>query len=152
MLSCCPSGNVCSWSNAQVACCPSGCTCSGWEAVNGYSATSYYQQPTSTYYQPQSTYYQPTSTVIIGGGVVTQQAGPTTVYTQQQPTTQQYYGQYCSTLTQNGPHLPTTAAGECGTILIVAPSEAARYAMGWIRLGVVLVGMQAFGAMAFAWR
>ncbi|TKA65550.1 hypothetical protein B0A55_08700 [Friedmanniomyces simplex] len=148
---CCPAGNSCSWSNSQVACCPSGCTCSGWQAVGGYngpvqSTSTYYQQPTTTYYtQPQATQ--------AGGGVVVVTEQATSAYNQQQTTTQIVYGgNYCSTLTAKGPQVPTTAAGQCGTILVVPPSEAARQALGWVKLGATVVGFQALGALAFAGR
>lgn len=77
--------------------------------------------------------------------MVTQQAA-TTQYQQQQTTTQVYYGgNYCSTLTAKGDVPPegTTAVGGCGTILVVPASEA----MGWTRVGGLVLGLQMMGAL-----
>lgn len=42
-----------------------------------------------------------------------------TVVVYNQPTTHAAAGGFCSTLTMNGPNLPTVTQGACGTILIV---------------------------------
>lgn len=152
MHSCCPSNNVCAWSNSQVACCPSGQTC----ADSGYQSTTYYQ-PTTTYYTPTTTYYTNEATTVGGGGVVVPAGyteGQTTTAYQATTTAAADYGNgaYCSTLVEVGPNLPTTAAGNCGTILIVEPSEAARIALAWLKLGAMIVGLQALGGLVLARR
>ncbi|WPH00272.1 Hypothetical protein R9X50_00309600 [Acrodontium crateriforme] len=143
---CCPAGNYCAWSNSQVACCPNGQTCSGYiGGGGGYEPTTWYQttwqQPTTTYY-----YQTPTTTVIVAGGGSVTQAGIVTLYTTAQ-TTKEYNG-YCSTEFATGPGLPTTAAGECGTILIVEPSEGTKQA----RIGILLIGLHIMGNLLFFWR
>ena len=161
---CCPSGNTCAWSNSQVACCPSGQTCSGSVGgVGGYQASSYYQTtyvaPTTQYVQA-STVYQTNAvvtTVVTGGGGVVVPAGYTQVTTVQTVQTVQSQasivnGVYCSTLIANGPNLPTTVAGNCGTVLVVAPSEGYRIGVGWVKLGIVLTGLQLMGAGLFVRR
>ncbi|KAL1297191.1 hypothetical protein AAFC00_004762 [Neodothiora populina] len=134
---CCPSGNYCAYTSDQqaVGCCPNGQTCSGsidnWDAGGGgwqQTTTTVWPQtstwaPTTTYWQP-STHYVTTAiptTTVYGGLVVTN--GVSTVssqYLQQQTTTQNVYGAYCSTLYANGGNLPTTRAGDCGTILVLS--------------------------------
>lgn len=119
-----------------MACCPSGQTCSGAiGGAAGYQSTTYYQ-PTTTYYQPTTTYYTPA----------------TTYY--QATTTADYYGngEYCSTIVEVGPNLPTTAAGDCGTILIVAKAMATRTELHWPTLAVLMVGLQALGGFLLARR
>ena len=61
----------------------------------------------------------PTSTVVVGGGGV---------FVGQSTRTINEAG-YCSTLFANGPNLPTTAQGACGTILVL--NEGSRGAIGW---------------------
>ncbi|EMC98510.1 hypothetical protein BAUCODRAFT_138247 [Baudoinia panamericana UAMH 10762] len=146
---CCPSNNVCSNNNNYVACCPNGVQCSGAiGGANGYaplSTTQYY----TTYVQPTTVYTQPQATTVYGAGVVTVQQA-TTVYpavTTPQTTTQIYYGQYCATYTEVGVNVPTTARGDCGTVLIVAPSEGARSAVSWLGMGVFVVLLHMFGAL-----
>jgi hypothetical protein len=151
---CCPSSNVCAWSNSAVVCCPSGQSCnsySGGGGAGGYQqTTSVWQQPTTTWQQATSTYYPPATTTWQASGVVVP-AGATTVYTQPY-TTQQYYGGYCSTQTMVGLSGPTTGTGQCGTILIVPPNEAIRKSLGWMKLGIMVMGLQALGALVFAGR
>ncbi|KAK5130715.1 hypothetical protein LTR08_001745 [Meristemomyces frigidus] len=151
---CCPSANTCAWSNSQVACCPSGQTCAGSVGgVGGYQASTYYQTsaPTvTTEYVQQSTYYTPATTTVTNGGGVVVPAGYTQVTTVQ---TQQYVtGGYCSTLVANGPNLPTTAAGDCGTVLVIAPGEGARLGLGWVKVGMLFMGLQVLGGGLYAWR
>lgn len=145
--SCCPANNYCAWSNSQVACCPNGETCSGWAGGGGgYSPTSWttYWQPTTTEWQPTTTVWQPTTyvatTTVEGGGAV--------VPAGNQNTEPNYgNGQYCSTLVEEGPNLPTTAPGSCGTILIVEPSEAIRQVVGLTKILALVIGLQALGGM-----
>lgn len=77
------------------------------------------------------------STVVVGGGGAL--VGQTT-------RTVQYNG-YCSTLVvQNGPNLPTTAPGTCGTILVVG--EASRRGVGMdILMGLGVL----YGSLGFIW-
>ncbi len=83
--------------------------------------------------------------------VVTEQA--TSAYGQQHTTTEVVYGgNYCSTYTAQGPQVPTTARGQCGTILIVPASEAIQQALSWVKLATLVIGLQALGVLAFAGR
>ncbi|KAF2765848.1 hypothetical protein EJ03DRAFT_330604 [Teratosphaeria nubilosa] len=130
---CCPNNNVCSWSNAQVLCCPLGQACS---SNSGGGA--------GTWQQPQTT------TVYVGGGGYAPAGYTTPIYA---TTTQEYNnGEYCSTLVEVGPNLPTTARGECGTILIAAPGAAVREVMGVVKLFGIVIGLQIVGALAFTRR
>ena len=144
--SCCPSNNVCAYStNQQVGCCPQGQSCSGSiGGAGGYQPSSWYQpQPTSTYYPPQQT-----TTVYGGGGGVVVAA--TTVYSQpaaQTTVTQQYLGNYCTTITANGPNLPTTAGAACGVALVVAPSNASKMVAGGLRWMSFVLGLHVLGAV-----
>jgi len=137
---CCPAGTYCKIdSNNNVGCCLYADSCYG-EIVgnNGQYPTSYYQStyyPSTTYVQPSTVYVtqpqagttvyapvvaatQPVVTTYAPVVAVTQPVvttyGPSTLQTQAA------YAGYCSTLRENGPNLPTTGAGSCGTILIVA--------------------------------
>lgn len=111
-----------------------------------------YQAPTTTYWQqpPATTVYQQpaTTTVYIAGGAAGNNgqyqttaaaaAATTTVY--QQPQNGGAVA-YCSTLYEKGPNLPTTARGQCGTVLIL-PAEASLMVVGlrewaWAIGGVV---------------
>lgn len=140
LSSCCPAGTYCKIdSNNNVGCCLYADSCYG-EIVgnNGQYPTSYYQStyyPSTTYVQPSTVYVtqpqagttvyapvvaatQPVVTTYAPVVAVTQPVvttyGPSTLQTQAA------YAGYCSTLRENGPNLPTTGAGSCGTILIVA--------------------------------
>ncbi|GIZ44845.1 hypothetical protein CKM354_000803100 [Cercospora kikuchii] len=123
---CCPADNYCSWANSQVACCPNGKTCSG------------YAQPTTTIYQQQ----QPTTVVVAPAAV-------TTYYQQPQTTVenQGYAGQYCKTLVAVGPGLPTTEAGDCGTILIVEADAIRAAVVNWMKAIGMVVGLQLLGGI-----
>ncbi|KAK5174206.1 uncharacterized protein LTR77_001286 [Saxophila tyrrhenica] len=138
---CCPSGQTCQWADSKPACCPNGCTCTGFAGAGagGYHATSWYA--TTTEWQPQTTYVAPapqhTSYVAPAGA-----AGG--------------YQQYCSTLYAHGPNLPTTAQGDCGTILVMDPDDVPSGAeggrvkgVGYGRLGVMVGGLQVLGGMLF---
>lgn len=69
-------------------------------------------------------------------------------------TTTEWNGYYCSTQTAEGPNLPTTARGNCGVILIVAPNAAAVKAesVGSVRLMGLIMGLQGLGALALVLR
>lgn len=185
MNSCCPSGNYCAWSNSQVACCPNSCSCqvggenyqptSTWvaPATTTYwqpTTTSYWQQPTTTYCnecQQHTTYcnqcaagQQATTTVYQNGGngggvVVVPGGGTTTLYTTTNGAQSVYNGNYCSTQTAVGNNLPATAAGGCGTILIVeAPKAGAaeRVVLSWMGWAGLVVALQVLGAGVVVWR
>ena len=129
-------------------CCAAGQTCTGYSSGDDtYQASSYYapyQPSVSTgYYQPTSQYVPPATTVYAagGGGYVAQSSQPPA-----------YYGGYCSTYYAEGPNLPTTRQGECGTVLVIEPGEGVRWAVGWVRLGVVMGVLHAVGGVVFALR
>ncbi|USW52029.1 hypothetical protein Slin15195_G053480 [Septoria linicola] len=127
---CCPSDNYCSWANSIVACCPNGKTCSG-----------YAQNPTTTYYQPTTVYQQNPTTVIVAGAATTNYQQPQTTVTQG------YGGQYCRTLVAVGPGLPTTQAGDCGTILIVEADAVRAAVVSWIQVIGMLAGLHVVGGV-----
>ncbi|KAF2812245.1 uncharacterized protein BDZ99DRAFT_486869 [Mytilinidion resinicola] len=100
---CCPTSYTCalpSSSSGIIGCCPPNTSCGG--AVNAAAVTTITVQNvvTNTPVNYQSTVYVQayTTTEAAGGNI---------------------YNGYCSTLTENGPGLPTTRQGGCGTILIV---------------------------------
>lgn len=43
--------------------------------------------------------------------------------------------------------MPTTRQGECGTVLIIAPSEGVSWAVGLVRLGVLMGVLHAVGGV-----
>ncbi|KAK8195510.1 hypothetical protein IWZ00DRAFT_221555 [Phyllosticta capitalensis] len=154
---CCPQGNTCQYiaQSGVCGCCPSGSTCSG------HVDQSQIKTVTVTVYQTQTQYVggQP-NTVCCGGAV-----GGGTYYTTTQPNAyvgaggggylgnnggNQYNG-YCSTLYAEGPGLPTTREGACGTILVVndAPRVGGGGDRGWYGWGVpVLAAVNlAFGGL-----
>ncbi|KAF2460414.1 hypothetical protein BDY21DRAFT_369432 [Lineolata rhizophorae] len=107
---CCPGSCYCAVAaNNVVGCCQNGQNCVGNVAVQEIRTTTVYVQQTS-YIQVQG----PPTTVVV-------QATPDNpVVVAATPNTQNVvYNGYCSTLTADGPGLPTTAAGDCGTILVV---------------------------------
>ncbi|KAJ9635255.1 hypothetical protein H2199_008743 [Coniosporium tulheliwenetii] len=103
-LGCCAAGYACAMAANNVACCPAGQQCQGVVAAAVQTVTV-----TVNNYVPTTVYNQPTNVVV---------AGVPVVYTTQNPGNIVYAG-YCSTLIANGPGLPTTRAGDCGTILVV---------------------------------
>ncbi|KAM3416337.1 hypothetical protein BST61_g7942 [Cercospora zeina] len=131
--SCCPADNYCSWANSQVACCPNGKTCSG------------YAQPTTTIYQPQQ--QQPTAVVVAPVAVTTYYQEP---HAPVEPGG--YAGQYCKTLVAVGPGLPTTEAGDCGTILIVEADAIQAAVVSWMKAIGMVIGLQLLGGVLFMHR
>ncbi|CAK3880223.1 Hypothetical predicted protein [Lecanosticta acicola] len=121
---CCAANNYCAWANSVVACCPNGETCSGSPEGAGEA--------------------QPSATTVAGGGYV---APATTVYNS--PSAAGGYAGYCSTLTAVGPGLPTTQAGQCGTILIVAADAVQAAVLGWARLVFMIAGLHVLGGLVF---
>ena len=117
--SCCPASNTCSWYNSEVACCAVGRHCSGW----GSGAGGY--RPLTEHYAPEPTtvYQQATETVYDDAG-----AG---VYVAQETEELANEVYYCSTIFMDGPNLPTSQAGQCGTVLIIQPSIAVRWKASW---------------------
>lgn len=172
VVGCCPTGETCSDTSGETS------------YYSSYTPTTSYQSA-STYYQPyttpyQTTVYETTSAnggvlVIPGGGttVYTNEAAsaaettvytsaystPTTVYTSflQQTATDGFNDQaYCSTIIENGPGLPTTAAAQCGTVLITsAVAEAARFdiePMKIIRMMIYIGALHGMGGLLFGLR
>ncbi|KAF1845224.1 uncharacterized protein K460DRAFT_105185 [Cucurbitaria berberidis CBS 394.84] len=96
---CCPANYACAVpgnSNGLIGCCPNGNACAG--AVNVAQVT------TVTVYPQQQT------------AVVYAEPPHTTVYNQPN----QAQGGFCATITMDGPGLPRSGQGQCGTILIVS--------------------------------
>ncbi|KAH3943060.1 hypothetical protein HBI56_101150 [Parastagonospora nodorum] len=124
---CCPSNYVCASpanSNGLIGCCPSGNTCGG--SVNVASIT------TVTVYPQQQTAI-----------VYANPAPHTTVYNQPP---NQAQGGFCATITMDGPGLPRTAQGECGTILLVSGAPGLKV----LGIGATMVAIMlhvAFGKM-----
>ncbi|PNS20286.1 hypothetical protein CAC42_5736 [Sphaceloma murrayae] len=131
---CCPSGTTCGWGGGAVGCCSHGQQCYGQpgaaiqqEPRSWVATSSYYPQRTECYndcdkttvlvpvattvvQQPTVTFLQSTTTGVVGVGV------PFTTNIRTATVVQGF----CSTQVASGPGLPTTAQGDCGTILIVA--------------------------------
>ncbi|KAF2787100.1 hypothetical protein K505DRAFT_317271 [Melanomma pulvis-pyrius CBS 109.77] len=125
---CCPNSFTCAAppnSGGLIGCCPAGSSCGG--SVNVASVTT-----------------------------ITVQAAQQTnvVYVQPQPTTVAVYnvqqGVYCSTLTMDGPGLPTTRQGDCGTILIVNEGIPNMRTIG-CGLGIVVVLLHLALGRMFQW-
>ena len=91
-----------------------------------------YQAPTTEYAQPTTTY---NAGAVAGAG-----AGAYTTTTQAAGG-QQYNG-YCSTLYETGPGLPTTAAGDCGTVLVLQAGARASFDVAvtgkWLSIGLLV--------------
>lgn len=99
---CCPGGYTCvapQNANGACACCPHGNTCAGQVNVAAITTVTVQAQQHTVYVQP------PPHTV--------------EVYNKPPPSHVVYQGGFCQTLTMDGPGLPTTREGPCGTILIV---------------------------------
>ncbi|KAF2137665.1 uncharacterized protein K452DRAFT_291480 [Aplosporella prunicola CBS 121167] len=98
---CCPAGHTCSYlSNSNVVgCCPAGSSCSGGVAPGSITTV------TVTVYN--------TATTTVVQNIAPAYVAPTTTQVVPQ------WGGYCATITANGPDLPTTRAGDCGTILVI---------------------------------
>jgi len=139
---CCPSDQVCSYRNSVVACCPQGQTCTGSPqggggaggAQHGSFPPTSYSQPTQAPQYPGAGYAAPTTT---------QGYAETLLYGQES---------YCSTLYAKGPNLPATQAAPCGTILILPAEGVIEQALGWMRLLLVVFGLQAIGGLLLARR
>ena len=114
----------------MIGCCPSGSQCGG--SVNVQSVTTITvqaaQQTDYVYVQPPVTtvavYHEPTQVV--------QQAG------------------FCATLTMDGPGLPTTREGDCGTILIVSEAMISTRAIGY-GLSAVVILLHLVAGRMFHW-
>ncbi|KAH7135999.1 hypothetical protein B0J11DRAFT_176458 [Dendryphion nanum] len=99
---CCPGGYTCAApqnANGMCGCCPVGSSCGG--TINVASITTVTVQAAQ-----QTVYVHPEPTTVA-------------VYGKPEPSRVVYQGGFCSTLTMDGPGLPTTREAECGTILIV---------------------------------
>ncbi|KAF2493566.1 hypothetical protein BU16DRAFT_528842 [Lophium mytilinum] len=129
---CCPTTYTCavpSSSSGLIGCCPPNTSCSG--AVNAAAVT----------------------TITVQNVVTTPVNYQSTVYVQAYTTTQaaaagNIYNGYCSTLTANGPGLPTERQGSCGTILVVNAADVVRAGVG---MGVLVVSL-VVGAVCFMGR
>lgn len=130
---CCTYGTTCfKLDNGNIGCCQSGASCPGSIAVAAAGTV------TVTNYQTATVTQNGANTVVVAGGGITTTtttgggvfiAGATTTTTSSQSQTQEVIGgNYCSTLTAKGDNLPTTARGDCGTILVV--NDATRAAGG----------------------
>ncbi|KAI6818052.1 hypothetical protein KC340_g11440 [Hortaea werneckii] len=141
---CCPSNNRCEWSNSKIACCPQGKTCNGWGGGGGggggWEHTSQWQPSTTQQWTPQQTWAPQTTTDWNAGGGGAAWGGQATT-----TSPQAWDGNYCSTLVAVGPNLPTTEAGDCGTILVVESGQTAREILGWARMIGLLLTLNAFG-------
>lgn len=127
---CCATDHTCQYlsSSSVVGCCPAGQTCSG--GVSAQQITTV----TVTVIQTQTQYVQGQGTTVYGGPAYVQPT--TTAYVGAQGGGNVYAG-YCSTLIADGPGLPTTRAGDCGTILVVSGAwEGAHGGRGWYGWGV----------------
>ncbi|KAF2193450.1 hypothetical protein K469DRAFT_549716 [Zopfia rhizophila CBS 207.26] len=116
---CCPSNYTCASppnSGGLIGCCPNGSSCGG--TVNVAAVTTVTVQ-----------YAQQTSVVYV-------QSQPTTAVVYAQSTEVVYQGGFCSTLTMDGPGLPTTREGACGTILVVNEGASRAFSYG---LGIFVV-------------
>ncbi|PVI05146.1 hypothetical protein DM02DRAFT_127848 [Periconia macrospinosa] len=125
---CCPSGYTCvqpANQNSILGCCPAGGNCAGSvnvASIQTVTVAAPPQQPTVAV-QPQQT------TVAV---YPPPQAG------------------YCATLTMNGPGLPTTTQGTCGTILIVNEGTHNLKTIGYSITGTIVLLHIALGRM-FHW-
>lgn len=104
--------------------------------------TEYYHQPKQT-----TEYYHPPAKTVYAAGGYNDDHDDGKYYDQHDDKHDDWDGHICATIVREGPGLPRTAAADCGTMLIVAPAEAARMALGWIRLAVMVVGLQVLGGV-----
>jgi len=129
---CCPTTYTCalpSSTSSLIGCCPPNTSCGGVVNAAAVTTITITSQYVATTVAP--VVYPSTSYVYVNAYTTTQQAGGGVVY-----------NGYCSTLTANGPGLPTTRQGQCGTILVVNGGDVVRVGLGL--LGGVLVGGAAF--------
>lgn len=120
---CCPSGYTCAIPAAApnlLGCCPVGQSCQGTPSVTTVTVA------VAPVVQQSTVYVAATPTVLIQATTVVVQPTKNIVIAA---------GGYCSTLTMKGPDLPTTAAGSCGTILIVNAAETLR---AWSTLAAIV--------------
>jgi len=124
---CCPANYVCASpanSNGLIGCCPSGNTCGG-PAAPVTTVTVYPQQQTAIVYANPA---------------------PHTTVAYNNPPPNQAQGGFCATITMDGPGLPKTAQGECGTILLVSGAPGLKV----LGIGATIVAIMlqlAFGRM-----
>ncbi|EMF13114.1 uncharacterized protein SEPMUDRAFT_124973 [Sphaerulina musiva SO2202] len=114
-------------------CCPANNYCAWQDSVvaccpNG-KVCSGFAQPITTVWQQQ-----PPATVVVVGAPSKPEG---------------YFGQYCKTLVAVGPGLPTTEAGDCGTILIVEGDAIRATVINWIYAIGMVVGLQILGGLVF---
>lgn len=116
---------------ASCSCCPANNYCAWQDSVvaccpNG-KVCSGFAQPITTVWQQQ-----PPATVVVVGAPSKPEG---------------YFGQYCKTLVAVGPGLPTTEAGDCGTILIVEGDAIRATVINWIYAIGMVVGLQILGGL-----
>ncbi|KAF2433373.1 hypothetical protein EJ08DRAFT_694654 [Tothia fuscella] len=123
---CCPAGNTCAWTSTDhtvVGCCPQGSSCSGAVDRNSIQTVTIYITTTQYASLAQPTVVGnggvfiagsvPATTVVAAGG------GGVVIAVTSTRVAVNYNGNYCSTIFAHGPGLPTTAAGNCGTVLVL---------------------------------
>ncbi|KAL1306374.1 hypothetical protein AAFC00_005084 [Neodothiora populina] len=137
---CCTEGYYCAYGGPEnhIGCCPNNEVCDG--SPPSVSTTVY--TTTQTVAATTYTEVQGDTTIYVAGGT-TEYVGATT--------TEYIYGTgpttICSTMTEhNVEHLPTTAAGACGVILIV--NGAGRGIEDWALSGT-LAALNAVGGLFF---
>ncbi|KAJ8609938.1 hypothetical protein MRB53_038876 [Persea americana] len=127
--------------NQDSGCCPNGQSCNG--AVGAPPST--WQPSTTNYGTYVTTVLVPVPVTV---PVTVPAAQPTTQTTYYTPTTttNNGYNGYCSTLTVQGNGLPTTRAGQCGTILVISEASVLikRTSVGFVMaissmLGIILL-------------
>jgi len=121
---CCPTSYTCAApsNSGLIGCCPPNTSCSGPVAAESVTTITVQNVVVAT----QNPVYQSTSYVYVNA------------YTTTAPAAVVYNG-YCSTLTMDGPGLPTTRQGDCGTILVVNGGQVVGVSLGI--LGSVVAGV-----------
>lgn len=119
---CCAAGCSCyQLANGVIGCCPDGQSCSGSVDTAAVSTVTVYASypVTTTVTSPNTVVVAgapPATTVVTSNVDTVVVAGATTSVSESVIAAG---GGYCSTLYADGPNLPTTRAGDCGTILVV---------------------------------
>lgn len=132
--SCCASGYYCGTASPNViGCCANGQTCAG--AIGG--ATTLYPVVVTV-----TSYYTGGGAVAPGGyytiTTTVYNTPATTPYVTATTTSINLIQGYCSTLTANGPGLPTVRQGSCGEILVVSKAASSTVLWSATALAVLL--------------
>ena len=150
-------------SNGVVGCCPSGSNCGGTVnaaqittmTVTQYLTTTQYPQtPTTAVQYLTTTQYPQTPTTVVQIGSQTSTTILSGIFVTESATTPSIvYNSYCSTLIANGPNLPTTAQGVCGTILVISHADVRP--VGW-KLPTLIIAFYGslglYSCFGFRWR